>query len=117
MDNLVFQYMCRDSAMADVTVDRLNRRVICVNHTEDITLRPFGRRTDPTMEDFARFLESRCFPRERSNCEQLLRDLGLDHYTPLGIVRKTHGRQLEDYCWIKFEGEDLDYERDIKLRD
>ena len=116
-NDLVFQYMCKDAVMADVIVDRLNLRVTCVNHTEDITLLPFGRRTSPTMEDFANFLLSRCFPRERRNCEQLLGDLGLDHYTPIGIVRKTHGRQLEDYCWIRFEGEDLEYERDIKLRD
>ena len=117
MDLLKFQYMNKDAVMADVVVDRGNRSVTCVNYTDDITLRPFGRRTDPTREDFIDFLESRCFPRERRNCKQLLADLGLKDYVPLSIVEKTHGRQLEDFCWIKFEGEDLDYERDIKLRD
>ena len=117
MDILRFQYLHRDTVVADVSVDRKNRRVTCINHTDDIVHRPFGRRTSPTMEDFANFLESRCFPRERPNCGQLLSDLGLTDYVPLSIVEKTHGRQLEDYCWIRFEGEDLDYERDIKLRD
>ena len=117
MEQLRFQYMCRDTVVADVNVNRRDRSVSCVNYTEDITLRPFGRRATPTMEDFADFLESRCFPRERRNREQLLADLGLKDYVPLSIVEKTHGRQLEDYCWIRFEGEDLDYERDIKLRD
>ena len=117
MDQIKFQYMCKNAVVADVIVNRQDKSVTCTNYTDDITLRPFGRRSAPTIEDFMRFLESRCFPRERRNCEQLLNDLGLDHYTPLGIVEKTHGRQLEDYCWIKFEGEDLDYERDIKLRD
>ena len=117
MDELRFQYMCRDAVMADVVVNRHNKRITCVNYTDDITLRPFGCRQSPVMEDFARFLESRCFPRERRNCGQLLADLGIDYYSPLDIVRKTHGRQLEDYCWIRFEGEDLDYEHDIKLRD
>jgi putative transcriptional regulator len=109
--------MCRDAVMADVTVDYRSKSVHCVNHTEKMILRPFGIRNAPTIRDFERFLESRCFPRERRNCKQLLDDLGLDYYTPLGIVRKTHGRQMEDYCWIRFEGEKLDYERDIKLRD
>jgi putative transcriptional regulator len=103
VDMLKFKYMCKDVVIADVVVDRLNRKIHCVNYTDDIILRPFGRRTTPTLEDFADFLESRCFPRERRNCEQLLSDLGLKEYVPLSIVEKTHGRQLEDYCWIQFE--------------
>jgi len=117
MEQLKFQYMHKDTVLADVVFDRQNRSISCINYTDDITLRPFGRRAEPTPEDFLDFLESRCFPRERRNCKQLLADLDLTEYVPLSIVRKTHGRQLEDYCWIKFEGEELDYERDIKLRD
>ena len=117
MELLRFQYMHRDTVAADVAVDFENRRVTCVNHTDDVTLQPFGAKDNPNMADVGEFFESRCFPRERRNCDQLLADLGLDYYTPLGIVRKTHGRLLEDYCWIRFEGEELDYERDIKLRD
>ena len=117
MEQLRFQYMHKDTVSADVVVDRRNHSITCVNYTDDITLRPFGINANPSMADVGEFLESRCFPRERRNCGQLLADLGLDSYTTLGIVRKTHGRQLEDYCWIKFEGEDLDYERDIRLRD
>jgi hypothetical protein len=117
MDLLKFQYMCRDAVIADVVINRGERSVQCVNYTDDITLKPFGINTQPTLADVADFFESRCFPRERRNCKQILDDLGLEEYMPLCIVRKTYGRQLEDYCWIKFEGEDLDYERDIKLRD
>ena len=117
MEQLKFQYMHKDTVSADVVVDRRSRSITCVNYTDDITLRPFGRRTTPTMDDFLDFLESRCFPHERRNCGQILADLGLKDYVPLSIVEKTYGRQLEDYCWIRFEGEDLDYERDIKLRD
>lgn len=116
MDQLKFQYLCRDTVVADVVVDHKEHNVHCVNYTDDVTLKPFGVNSNPSVADAAEFFESRCFPRERRNCEQLLADLGLDSYNPLDIVRKTHGRQLEDYCWIKFEGEDLEYERDIKLR-
>ena len=117
MDVLKFQYMHKNSVAADVTVDRQRKSVVCVNYSDDILCRPFGINCTPSMADVGELFESRCFPRERRNCDQLLADLGLDHYSPLEIVRKTHGRQLEDYCWIKFDGEDLDYERDIKLRD
>ena len=117
-DVLRFQYMFRDEVMADVEVDYEKPFSIKVkNYTEDNLYKPFGIRDNPTMEDFDDFLVSRCFPKERRNCKQLLKDLGLINYSPYLIVRKTHGRQLEDYLWIKFEGETVDYEKDIKLRD
>jgi len=114
---LRFQYMERDQVTADVQVDYETKTVIYTPHTKDIYALPFGTRMNPTIADVSRFFQSRCFPKERRNCKQLLEDLGLEEYNPLEIVKKTHGRQLEDYCWIKFEGEKLDYNRDIKLRD
>ena len=112
-----FQYLERDKVTADVEVDYAARSVRYQPYSDDIYALPFGVKTSPNIADFSRFLESRCFPGDRRNCKQLLEDLGLDEYIPLDIVRKTHGRQLEDYCWIRFEGEELDYEKDIKLRD
>jgi len=109
--------MVRDKVTADVEVDYAAKTVKYVPHTTDIYALPFGVRQNPNIADVSRFFESRCFPKEQRNCKQLLEDLGLEEYIPLDIVRKTHGRQLEDYCWIKFEGEELDYEKDIKLRD
>jgi len=114
---LRFQYMKQNQVTADVEVDYDAKTVTCHSYTEDIYALPFGVNKNPTIADVSRFFESRCFPRERRNCKQILEDLGLDAYIPLDIVRKTHGRQLEDYCWIKFEDEELDYEKDIKLRD
>jgi len=112
-----FQYMERNNVTADVEVDYHKKTVRYQPYSEDIYALPFGVNMKPNLADVGRFFESRCFPKERRNCRQLLDDLGLQEYIPLDIVRKTHGRQLEDYCWIRFEGEDLEYERDIKLRD
>ena len=114
---LRFQYMERDKKTADVEVDYASKTVNYKTYADDIYALPFGVNMQPNIADVNRFFESRCFPKERRNCKQLLEDLGLEEYIPLDIVRKTHGRQLEDYCWILFEGEELDYERDIKLRD
>lgn len=117
MDTLKFQYLKKDKVTADVTVDFSTKTVTCQTYTDDNLATPFGCIKEPTIEDFNHFLESRCFPEARFNAEELLADLGLEYYSPLNIVRKTHGRQLEDYCWIRFDGEELDYEKDIKLRD
>jgi len=114
---LRFQYLYKDEVTADVEIDYSNRKIIYQPYSDNIYILPFGTKRQPNMLDLNRFFESRCFPKERSNSKQLLQDLGVDTYDPLVIVKITHGRQLEDYCWIRFEGEDLEYERDIKLRD
>jgi hypothetical protein len=112
-----FEYLWRNNVSAVVGYDMKTRKVIVTNFTDDNIKRPFGVRVSPTFEDLERFFESRCFPKERYNLKRLLDDLGLNRYDPFDIVEITHGRQYEDYAWIRFEGEDLDYERDIKLRD
>lgn len=60
-------------------------------------------------------LEGRCFPRNRENIDELLKRLGIKHYHPLDIIRKTHGLMRNDYVWIRFEGENLTYD-DVKIR-
>lgn len=118
MGSLKFKYMWKNKVIADVEVNYFAKTVKVINYDDCRIKRPFGIVINPTIEQFEEFLESRCFPRTRYNCKQLLQDLDISFYDPLLIVQKTHGRQLEDYNWIKFEGEDdLDYERDIKLRD
>jgi len=112
-----FEYLWKNTVSAIVEYNMKTREVSVTNFTDDNIKRPFGVKTSPTFKDLERFFESRCFPKERGNCKQLLDDLGLNCYNPFDIVRITHGRQYEDYAWIRFEGEQLDYERDIKLRD
>ena len=112
------RYMWKSECVADIEYDLRSGFVKVTNYSDDLIRRPFGRNENPSSADMERFLESRCFPKNRDNCKQLLELLGMDSigYNPLAIVRKTHGRQHEDYAWLLFEGEDLDYERDIKLR-
>jgi hypothetical protein len=62
------------------------------------------------------YFEGRCFPRSRGDAEKILNSLGMSNYSPLGIVRKTHGVLFDDYVWLRFEGEEnLTYE-DIGYR-
>ena len=78
---------------------------------------PFGVKTSATMEDLEEFYEDRCFPRERVNCKDLLRRMGLDCYEPELICRKTHGLQFDDFTWLQFSDEPQVKWEDIKLRD
>lgn len=114
---LKLQVMWKDKKTADIEADLIKGKIKVTNYTDKYMMLPFGLNENPNRQDFEDFLEDRCFPKERFNCKQLLEDLDLDFYDPLAIIEKTHGRQFEDYMWIKFEGEELEYERDIKLRD
>lgn len=101
--------------VAEIEADA--NKVSVVNYTDDVIKMPFGLKEDITIKDLEEFLEERCFPKERLNCKQLLEDLGLDYYEPLNIIKRTHGSLHDDYMWLQFEGENLDYEREIKIRD
>lgn len=111
-----FYYMDKNEIMTVVEYDYGKDIVKIKNFTNDILSRAFGIEENPTIKDLEKLFERRCFPRERRDANELLKGLGVPFYNPYMIVLKTHGRMWDDYFWIKFEGEDLDYERDIKLR-
>ena len=68
------------------------------------------------MFTLMKFFEDRCFPRTRANCDELLKELGLKEYNPYLICIKTRGQQWDDFYWIRFKGDIVEY-KDIKLRD
>lgn len=41
--------------------------------------------------------------------------MGLQQYNPYDIVRITHGKMVNDPCWIRFDGETLSYEELIGM--
>lgn len=76
------------------------------NFTDDIYSRAFGRKENVSWEDLKKFLESRCFPRNRTNAKEILTNMGLEEYDPFQIVKKTQGRMAEDDQWLKFVEDD-----------
>lgn len=38
----------------------------------------------------------------RDKLKLVLKDVGVDHFDPLAIIRKTEGRMAEDTQWIEF---------------
>ena len=87
------------------------------NYGYPAVMLPFGIRTSATYNDLMDFYESRCFPRERANCKEILHNLGLDYYEPEMICRKTHGLQFDDFIWLQFSDEPQVRYKDIKMRD
>ena len=103
---MILNYRAGDTLCAVIKVDFSKRRVSVENFVEDIFYRPFGINENPSFEDFKGLLEDRCFPRTRHHVKYYLKQLGLDFYDPLDIVRKTNGRVYGDKFWIEFIEDD-----------
>lgn len=117
MYNYSFDYMYRDKVLAHVVITEEPFSCTVTNYTDNPIFRPFGVKTrNITMRDLQKFYASRCFPNSRVGRDNILSAIGVVNYSPSLIIRRNHGVMLEDHCWIKFEGEDLTYERDIKPR-
>ena len=97
-----FDYML-DGTVCSVVYVYQDGSVVVDDKTEYIVERPFGSwGSEATIEDVEKLFESRCFPRTRGNCKQILKSGGIDFYNPIEIVRKTEGRMTDDSFWIRF---------------
>lgn len=110
---LIMYSMYGEETIAKVIV--YDKTVTVENYSDDWVIRPFGIFENPSYEQFKNWLEKRCFPKTRHNCKELLKSGGISYYNPLEIIKKTHGAMVDDLFWIKFEGEDLNW-NDINPR-
>ena len=99
-DLLRLNYYDGDTLCTKICADKVTRCLAVDNLVDDPLSTAFGVNTSPTWEDLEDFLEERCVPSQRDGLQYYLRELGLDHYDPLAIVRKTQGRMAEDNCWL-----------------
>ena len=88
---------------ARIAADETAKKIRVENLVSDFLKLPFGNNQDPGWEDYLYFLESRCIPRTRAGLREYLETIGLDHYDPLEIIRKTQGRMAEDGIWLTVE--------------
>lgn len=96
-------YMFKQSICTIIDVDERKREIMIKNFIDNPIYRAFGVNEEPDFEDYEKFLESRCFPRERDMMKLELRELDIPFYDPLMIVEKTNGRMAEDQFWLKIE--------------
>ena len=99
---LTIEYYCKDMLTSTIRVDFGRHKINAVNHTDNLLHTAFGRQAQPSWDSFERFLQSRCFPKERKDCKYLLSQLGLMEYDPLAICEKTNGRMDGDFFSMRF---------------
>ena len=112
MRDIKFDVMFKDEKVASITVK--DNTVHALTYTDIRYKQPFNKIV--SLEYIERFLEDRCIPRNRQNINELLVNLGLENYDVIEILQKTHGVSFDDFCWIKFENEDLNW-KDVKVRE
>ena len=94
---LRFLYKHRDVTTALIDVNPITREISVINYTDDIYLRPFGNKDNPSYEDYQALLQYRCPPENRDNLELELKRIGVPFYDPFLIVSKTKGKMEGDY--------------------
>lgn len=82
---------------ADVTVSRFTEH----------PLRQLFAKNKMTRHQLNNILISRCWDEGRPDIDWLLKNIGLEHYTPHEIVRRTHGASYNDFIWFRFPGEEI----------
>lgn len=95
--------MDSDTLCGEILADDTAKTVCVENYTTDFLKMPFGNNQAPTWGDYLEFLENRCIPKTRAGLQEYLEALGLDHYDPVDIIRKTQGCMAEDNLWLKVE--------------
>jgi len=105
------KYYNNNILQTTILVDYKNYQVSIQNHTDDIIHLAFGVNKHPTFTDYENFLESRCFPRSRANCKELLRQLDIPYYDPIAICEKTKGKMAEDNSYMEINW-DIPYNKD-----
>lgn len=98
---LILHFYAGDKLCTKIWADQTAHCVAIENLVSDPLSTAFGVNQKPTWDDLQFFLEERCVPRQRDGLQHYLAELGLDHYDPLDIIRKTGGRMAEDNGWIR----------------
>lgn len=100
--------------ICEIDVNFVTDEVKFKNYIDIVPLLPFGVREKATVQDFMDFVADRVFPRTRYNCDELLEKMGLQVYDEIEVLRFNHGLCTDDNIWVRFKGEEIDYEKEIK---
>ena len=110
---VIFDWMLINQPLAHVEVDLDTKEVVSKDYDGQQFMQFFAKRPH-TIPSIIQKFQSRCFEEGRPDKEEILKSMGLTQYSPLDIVRFTHGHTNRDDMWVRFQGEDdLEYFRDI----
>ena len=68
-----------------------------------------------TTERLYNFLKSRCYEDNRADLQEILEYHGLTSNNPYEWCRLTHGVTYEDFTWIRYDDEQLEW-KDVRIR-
>lgn len=68
-----------------------------------------------TIKTFEEFLETRLPDKTRDDIDYILSNYGLRFFNPLQMCMKSHGRNMTDFLWMRFDDEKVTF-NDIRLR-
>ena len=88
--------------LSDIWINFTNCTFRYQNYTDFPIATPFGFKKNPTFKDLEAFVESRCFPRTRANCQEILDYFGILEYDPFVIIKYNGGNCLEDNYYLKY---------------
>ena len=112
---MIFDWMLINEPIAHVEVDLETKEVKATDY-DGIQCFQFFAKRPHTIPSIIKKFRDRCFEEGRPDKEEILASMGLTQYSPLDIVRYTHGHTNRDDLWVRFEGEeDLEYYRDINV--
>jgi len=104
---VMFITFCCDIYHKDQKVGRLeiiNGKLIKNEvYTDNIMLHPFPRST--TFIDITSALEDRVICKSRCTPE-IMEDIGISEYNIYDILKNTHGVDVNDFIWFKFDDDD-----------
>lgn len=106
---LEFDFLYMDMLCTSVKANFTTGVVERVDYVNEPILTVFGK-LEPNIDNLLLFFQERVFPSTRPDTYDMLEFMGLKEYNPLDICKKTHGKCWEDEMWIRFKGEDLDWE-------
>ena len=109
--NLDFEVMWRDSKVGHIIMQN-GELILNENYSEKIWENPFRR--IQTGWDVRACLQDRVIPPERFDVEMQM-VFGFKEWDILKILKDTHGVSIEDFTWIRFKGENIEW-KDVKVQ-
>lgn len=81
-------------------------------YTDNIMEHPFP--NSHTLMDILGILKNRVICKERFD-DDLKRMTGIKEYNVYDLLHNTHGVDIDDFTWFKFDGEDITW-NDVRVR-
>ncbi len=107
---LKVEYFNKDTLLAIIEADYATDEIKVTNFTDNVLDKPFGN-LEPTIDDLDDFFEEHIIDRNRFDIKEVLKYNGLDFYDPEAIARISHGRTTDNNYWMRFDDEDLTWEK------